>query len=526
MIRNFLTKVIFVVVFSLFFTGCSRQADQIAESDSIPESKIQNNVTITFFLPTLFNVGEKPDTRLVLDEIEKKINMKLDFQWHKGDNYLLKAREKIASGEKIDVFLSGEPQSYTFGFTDMFRAGEIKDITQLLPQYAPDLYKNYDADTLRSIQIDGKIAALPTLNPKSYANYAVVREDLMQKYNIPVIETYEDYEVYLKSIKDNEKGIVPGKIFTGPLELFAKAYDYAILDPHLYFVYKWNDPNMKVMAFEQTPEFKNTLSYLTRWNKSGYLFPGGSAGYQSEWEEAKKMIIEKRLSSFITIAERDAGESIETLIFRLNSMASMGPNPDVRMTAYRLYPKKKDQRLASAGNSWSTFSIAFSAKSNNTENALRFFNWIYEKQNNYDLFMYGIMGKHYELKGEQLKMPEGISYDKHPYIGWFPSDAFKSLYFERYADYYPDETKRIHVKYIEDNTANAPHEGFYLYDFLSTEEKTREYRDVPVFTSIILPILNGTYDNNKTDEIIENLSKRGVDALIDKIQKELDKWNR
>lgn len=516
--------IILAVFLSVSFSACS-QSNKKEEVTTGPIINSLKPITINFFFPTLFGVGDKSDTYLVFDEIEKKANVKLNIDWYKGNDYLNKVRQLIKSGENIDAFLCCQPQSYTFGFTDLFRAKEIKDITDLLPEYAPNLNKLYVKGQLKSTTVDGKLAALPSLYPKSRANYAIVRNDLLLKYKLPEIKTYDDYEIYLKCIKDNEMNIYPGKIFTGSLDLFAKAYDYAVLDSALYLVYKWDDPDMKIKAFEQTPEFKTSLNYLKRWYDKGYLLSGGT-GYQEEWVQAKSMMTENKLASVITMAERDAAETIQELLFELNDTASRGTNSNIKFYAYLLYPEKKDQLISPAGNGWSTFSIVFNAKSDKTERLFMFLDWLYQDQANFDLFMYGIKGKHYELKGDQIQLPNGTSYANHPYIGWYGSSAFNSLTFERYPVYYSSAMRESHIDYINEDTTYAPHEGFYLYDFLSDEEKSRDYRDTPIFQKIELPLLQGTYNINNTDRIIEELRNLGADSLVSKIQTSIDKWRK
>jgi ABC-type glycerol-3-phosphate transport system substrate-binding protein len=67
-----------------------------------------------------------------------------------------------------------------------------KDITELFPRYAPNYYKVLSQAEIRAASVDGRIYAIPKHFPKSQMRCAVVREDLMQKYNIPDIKSFPE----------------------------------------------------------------------------------------------------------------------------------------------------------------------------------------------------------------------------------------------------------------------------------------------------------------------------------------------
>ena len=109
-------------------------------------------------------------------------------------------------------------------------SGKIKDISKLLPKYAPKMYNSYSKEEIEGSKIDGKLFAVPRLNQQLQLEYAVVRDDPMKKYNLPEIKTLDDYSKYLETIKNNEKGMAPVYPFSIGLDFFYRANDYALLD--------------------------------------------------------------------------------------------------------------------------------------------------------------------------------------------------------------------------------------------------------------------------------------------------------
>ena len=75
------------------------------------------------------------------------------------------------------------PGLQSFDFVKMVRNDEVKDITKLLPANAPNLYKRLSDGYLPSATIDGRVIAVPSVYPMVFGRFAVIREDLREKYN-------------------------------------------------------------------------------------------------------------------------------------------------------------------------------------------------------------------------------------------------------------------------------------------------------------------------------------------------------
>lgn len=502
------------------FTGCNSEdkGSNINTSDELKVAKNTDQVTLKLlFMQDYYGNGDKPNTKTVLEEIEKRvknnINVKLDFTWINPVDYYNKIPTLFSSGEDVDAFYV--PGISTFDLKKMARDGQLKDITQLFPEFAQDLYSSYSPEELASVKVDGKIIAVPSLYPMFYGRYVIVREDLMKKYNIPEIKTFDDYETYLKTIKSNENGIIPGKIQGhNSVNIFAGAYDYVVLDRFKNLVYKWDDPDMKVTTWEQTPEFRQVIGYITEWNKNEYMDFTDSA-----IPAIMDGIIKGDISSFIFSPEVCSSYSVQDIVFSINHSIELSEKQNFKVKEYLLYPDKKVQRIKSSGELWVGGSMAFCAKSKNTERVLMFLNWIQENQENYDLFMYGISGKDYLLKDSQYKLPTN-SNDSTAYLGWIGRNAFRNLKYERYPYGYPAQAKEWYTELISMNAKFAPSEGF-VPDYNSIPIK---YNSSAFLDDFERPLSSGTFDQNQTDKILERYKNEGVNVFIKSIQDQLDKW--
>ena len=425
---------IFLMVLFIFtvFAGCDDQSNNEQDDTANIIMNQKQQAILTFYFPYYQNTGEKPDAKQVLSEIEKQtegiLNIKLNFNWVHVTKYADAIREKLASGDSIDALFCGTPDPSLLNFVEMARNGELADLTDVFPKMAPDLYQKYSSDDLECASVDGKLVAVPSLYPLANGVYAIVREDLMKKYNVPEIKSYEDYDLYLKTIKENEKNIIPGKITDTTFDLFSRSNDYASFTD--FFVYKWDGPTMKIIPWEQTSGFRKAVDLLMRWNKNEYL-DSLKQNQGDMWTVTSKLLTTNKISSVIFSGEYRTGETIDTIVYNLNRSLNQN-DVDGEIKAYRLYPEYKAQRLNPMGDGLINGSIALCAKSKNVERILMFLDWIQRSQSNYDLLMYGLNGKHYNLNGEQIYYPEGMTIDKNPYLGWSGRSAFKNISYDRF----------------------------------------------------------------------------------------------
>jgi putative aldouronate transport system substrate-binding protein len=143
------------------------------------------------------------------------------------------------------------------------------------------------------------------------------------------------------------------------LGLFADAYGYVILDDDLGLVYKWDDPDVRIQAWEQTPVFKDCLNRIKSWRDKGYLMK--SAGIS---QLNVNMISSGKWASFVGMLGQQYGFATWNYkAYRLHDGYSV-----------RQHPLKRG--------------MAINAKSASTERVLMFIDWLESSQENYDLYMY------------------------------------------------------------------------------------------------------------------------------------------
>lgn len=133
--------------------------------------------------------------------LEDKIGVNLDMEivpWGDWDN----RRSVITnSGEYFDILFTDQNR-----YNSEVSAGVFLDITDMLQEKAPDLYKLIPEDYWKAVSVNGKIYGVPAYKDSSVTEYFIWDKDVADKYNIDVesVTSYEDLYTALKTIKDGE----------------------------------------------------------------------------------------------------------------------------------------------------------------------------------------------------------------------------------------------------------------------------------------------------------------------------------
>ncbi|HEX3044198.1 MAG TPA: extracellular solute-binding protein [Bacillota bacterium] len=488
------------VFLTLYFTQ-SRTDSLLSqlEEDEVSGKKLPE-ATLTFY----FNGSEPRETREVLDQIESKLrntlNIKLIFKFinTSPEAYLENIKNLTASKQACDVFYYSD--SFFKGLQSLAQDGLARDITADFPRHAPNYYRSFSQEELKAASVDGRIYIIPQRVPSSQTRCAIVREDLMNKYHLRDIQNYDDFEAYLKAVKTGEPGMIPLTYYDTTYGLFAEPSGYVMLNYPLGLVYRLDDPVMKIIAWEQTPEFRKGVETISRWYNSGYLLKGMAVAPPED-----TVISSGKWASYIGSWGTDVW---------WNSVLQ-SRNITWRYKAYPLSP------AANISRDWAiNGALVIHSKSKNAARVLQFINWIQSKQENYDTFMYGIKGKHYLLEDQSVKLPTGIEQEQSFY-NWAWRWPLRNINWERLDSSSSMDAQRDYYTTLKTKAKFPPHLGF-VPDFGPVSDivniRQLSYYDID------LQIYSGTNIYQNLDAYIQEKKQQGADKLVAEIQRQLDKW--
>lgn len=390
---KYFPKVCIGMIIFLILTGCStpgNSKNSYENYDNIAAGELKP-VTLNFYsLDYGFGSGIDDEIKNTLGEIELKlsdsIKVKPEFHLITYDKYEQEIKALVSSGKDIDAFACYSP--YQFDNTDVF-----KDISKDFPDYAPDYYKELMAskagdEYLYNGSIDGKLYIIP-YNNFSCPRYCVAaRKDLVDKYAQKGLETLEDYGEFLKAVKENEKELIPGVVFSSHFfDAYMKGNGY--YEAYASYIYNsWNNGG-GVTPFENTGEILNAYNMFRDWRSNEYA-PRNPESYYDPFYVSNNMIASQ--------------------LVRVNELSSLKLEKLSNDFEYGLYPLYTKSTHLLFGN---PTGIGIASGSTKAERVLMFIEWLHKSQDNYDLFRYGVKGRNYNLDGEKLVFSEStkeISY--------------------------------------------------------------------------------------------------------------------
>lgn len=456
------------------------------------------DATLTFY----FNAPNQNGMEEVLQAVNRKLRqdlkteLKFEVHWEYPAMFIDRIRRDNASGQPCDAYFF--TSYFDMPIKPLAQEGLMMDITELFPKYAWNYYNQFSQEEIKALTVDGRIYMIPARMPSADIRYAVVRQDLMEKYKIPEINSYDDYEVFLETVTKNEPDMIAMNYYDSSLGLFANAYGYAVLDRDVQLVYKWNDPQMKVTAWEQTPECLESLERLSRWREKGYL---PKTYIIAEIDD--QMVTSGKWASFIC-------DPSNQMYFN-TSLRNKGID-DFSYKAYPLYegPVSRGPVMSSG--------LAVNGKSRQAERVLMFIDWLQSDQENYDLLMYGVKGTHYIDRGDYIEPPAG---ETAAFFEWFWKAPFENIIRQRSNYSGLEEDIRAYQEIIDRKAKFPPHFGF-TPDYSSVYQIAFSRKQFSYELDNIA--YKGAFSEVRLQEYREEQLKNGLDSLIAELQRQLDEY--
>lgn len=494
--RKYLLKITGILLFSAFsifaLNGCFFKKKIKTIDEELTSSLPSETLTVCF-------IGSEPSSaKSVLAEVQSRLkstlNVKLDFKWIQSRNYPQEISTLMSSGQSIDAFQVAGSQQYDL-LNTFIKQGSIMDITSLLKDKAPKLYALYGDKGFVNVTYDGKVMGLPNNFPRSGRICAVMNESTAQKYNVQTLKTFDDLEKLLQSLKESNDGKSPVAFNKNTFDLFGEAFGYINISP--YLVYKQDDPNMKLVPWEQTNDFRKAVQTIQNWSDNKY-FTATALRYLSSMNQ-------------LDTINRDMVDVVLTDWDYAQSYIHTHTGTAIKLKIFPLYPDK----LTSIPGDYSAMAIYKNSK--HAERVLKLFQWIQQSQENYDLFMYGIKDENYKLDNNRVSFTD----DKSRYFGWDGSTTFININFTHLSVSDPQNFLEEYKKVTEGGTKYAPSSGFKPdYSAVQTQVNNR-LQSFNSMTQMLYGFgISGTY----IDEFINNNKTAGIDQVVTEVQKQLDQW--
>jgi ABC-type glycerol-3-phosphate transport system substrate-binding protein len=473
--------------------------------------------------------GNKPSLfDAVLEEFyartEGVLNTTLDIEWNPTADHKQKLLLKMTAGERLDFVFD----STWMHLNTLARDGAYYDLEQYFnnPDY-PGLDRNFSKDYLNSNRFFGKLYAVPLTQTFASVEGMVLRKDLMEAYGFDEIMTYDQLKSFFDAILENEPDLVPlaveGRL--GLYNLQDQAYELAQANIFDTSGGDWwvalNDDYTEVLGvtYAQTGKWagdpeEHIANFPPPWNR------------KEAWEE--RLLTFKEWNKYLepdSMSQTDPGAMFASgqaaAMFRgLGGSANVMPQlreivPEAEAT---VFPYSDQVRNKTPHSEYITYKVwnflCLPVTGNQQDRVMEFLDWVFQSEENHDLFELGIQGVHWEPVGESSYRRIDVNGEKYIFP-WYQLTGTPNMT-KLSADLLPLEREYRLWAMNEDRYALHPLTGF---DFDMQPVESEKAKVDAIFGEIYLGIVNGAFEDPIA--VTEKTNKAARGAGLEEMRAEL-----
>lgn len=463
-------------------TGCGSKNDGPKEDET---SKI-----------TILYPGDESDrmTEFLNNEfavkIKEDLNMTIDMVYVPWDQYWEQKDIMLAANEGIDLYWDGLPD-----LGSIVNKKQAMPLDDLIKEHGKDMLKVMPEEHLAGAMVDGKIYGIPSAYAPSSAMFQLVavRQDILEAVGMTDLNTAEDlHEFALKAKEQFPEMKGPADIIFKPLTRYFSEEQYHWVASEDIAVF--GEESHKVYSYYETEAFQELSKFNRKMTVDGIYSDDLTIKYNerdSRMQTGLYLWVEGSLGKDIEIAET----------IRTNA-------PDARMKTYLLAEDKPKYITASGGEV-----LGIPQTSDNPEGAMKFINWFYASQENYNFAIYGVEGKDFNVVDGKI---ERISNNDFFYEWMFRNQNYQMFTPE------VDESYIEEYKSWDDDAIVSESLGF---KFNNENVKQIETNLKEVTGKQLAAVRSGFVDfETEYPKAIQELKAAGIDEYIAEVQRQMDEF--
>lgn len=418
------------------FTGCSGKKPT-TETNNTPKenttSKVEKTDTTesdtlfkeTFKFSYMGNIWDPhpQDGNPVFDELMKRTNTEIDFQWHPASNYEERVAVTLASRDIPDMIYGGS-------IPTLIAQGAIIPLDDLLEEHGQNILshlKEGDYPHMRQA-VDGQIYHLPAILDFQPAYAMQIREDWLDNVGIDKVpETWDEWKAAWKAFKEqdaNGDGDKTNEVpYAGDIYSLLPAFGINVANK-IGFV---QDANGNYTLMYELPEFKQYLEEMRALYKEGLLDKEfATRGTFVNNPELEKVAQANLAGSMMTWA---ANTRTTTEVLR-------EIDPNAKLIGVKPIQGPNGKSGIPARKTVSGSAAITIAGEEKAADIIKFFNYVFSEEG-INLMSYGVEGRHHEIVDSKpvLKAPynesfkaareDGLNFTPFPHL--FTEDAYMQL---------------------------------------------------------------------------------------------------
>ncbi|MDR9854854.1 ABC transporter substrate-binding protein [Paenibacillus sp. VCA1] len=390
----------------LALAGCGK-GDSDKPQDAAAAGGGGNESSLKPYKITLVYPATAPkDLQLVQDEMSKylteKINATIELkpiEWASWDD---KTNLMKISNEPFDLMFTAS----WFSYAKDAAKGQYMELDELMSNYGKDIPGVLGEDFIKGSRIGGKLFALPTKKEFGQGFGFLLDKKLVDKYKFDTngVKSMEDLEAMFKTIKENEPGVTP--IVSSKFTNIWDAANYDSITSNLAI--PRGSKELKVVDMLEDPKYLEFYQRMHQWNQNGWF------------------------DKDILTSDADQGINMIKAGKAFAVAQSLKPGKDKEMSinaGVELVQIETAEPFTTTGDAQGAM-LGISRTSKDPARAMMFLNLLYTDPKLLNMLDWGIEGKHYVKKSENMiDYPEGVNADNEGYPnpgGWMFGNQFNS----------------------------------------------------------------------------------------------------
>jgi putative aldouronate transport system substrate-binding protein len=498
------------------------------------EPKAKQPLTLTYFTAMQGRGGiTNYNEILSYKELERKTGVHIDFQHVSEQNMAEGFKLMLASGKYADIInwrwmdLKESPDKF-------IKDGVIIPLNEYIDKYCPN-YKKIFVDHPEWIKLalspEGNHYAFKLINGADWMAVwfgPMIRKDWLDKYNLPIPETIEDWENALRTFKTKDAN-GNGKNDELPLVLGAYGDPLGSFKLGRVFIGAWGitldfyQEKGTIKYGPLQPQFKEFLTVMNRWYKDGLIDPDYAV-------TTSDMLTEKMSKNLVGAITGGASGGVGKYS---NLLESVIPGFKIRGTPEPVLMKGQKPQLGQQDPMIINVGAAISTQCSKKIDAAKWLDYAYSPEGSM-IINFGVEGISYNMVNGYPKYTDVIM---HPASGSVDEAQAKycvtniggpwiwdARFWEQLVSL-PQQMEAIKLWANTDGSKLLP-DNLVLSEQDMARLATKE-TDISTYVSeMVNKLIMGIEPLSSYDTFVSKLKSMGVDELVKARQTAIDKYNK
>lgn len=479
-------KITALLLTAVFMLTCFSGCNDVANNDD------GGIVTLSWYLPGVMDGADCAEVfALANEKLEEKYNLRVDFKFIDGGSFDQKLNGMNAAREEYDLVFTS---NHTNDFLKNVNNGCLADLSELLPKYAPTVWKNTSQDVWNALTFDGAIYASPNWQEQARCTGLIIDKAKLDKVGMSIddFKTMDDITTYLRKLH-----AVEPKSDHMSVDWSMLGYKYGIQPTGIGCVSVDFTKEGKPVLFNtyDTDAYEDFVKTVDSWVEEGLI-----RNYVDSDSHSNTTSKEIRTNAFM--------------------IAGWCPGYDEFFTNSRGYEcvvnKFSDNAVLSTAGILAALT-GVSETSKHKEEAVKMIEIMNTDSEILNLLCWGIEGKHYTKVGEnEIELVEGSAYNC---IGDYAIGTAKNAYFLKGSPADVNEQ----IEKFNNEAVPSPLLGCNL-DTSRIESELANCQTV--ITGKTAELNRGLCKDVDSDlaALRKGLKDAGIDTVLAELQRQVDEW--